>query len=195
MRRTFGVVAFVFLAPSLEVAVAQEPAVDVRIAEAVSPLPESLRDGATVIEYDANWSPNVLRQGSNGITCSHDRPLPNEPPFGVRCVAASVMPQQLMLAKMIGSGMTHTQATAEVRAAKASGKLQTPTVGAMTYLRTGKSAKASTVVWKMLLPGAKAEDLGLPTKPSNGSPYMTSSGTPQAALVMPQTEASLAISR
>lgn len=160
------------------------------IAEAVSPLPESLRAGATVLEYDAHGNSTVLRQGTNGIICSHDRPLPAMP-FGVRCSTEVQERRHEMMEKLLAEGKTHEQAQAAVLSALESGKLPLPPAGTMMYAKTGKTAADAKVLWIMFLPNAKAESLGLPTKQANGSPWMMFSGTPRAHVMIPQTEAHL----
>jgi hypothetical protein len=190
-RCSLNIVAYTLLAMPVSTAAAQEMTADARIAEAVSPLPESLRAGATVVSYDAAGRPKVLRQGSNGITCSRNWPLPTMP-FGVQCYAAALVPQHDMMVKLLASGKSHEDASAEVTKAIESGKLQLPAPGTMTYTRSGKSLTDSKVLWILHLPNAKAESLGLPTTPGHGSPWMMLSGTPRAHVMLPQTEASLA---
>lgn len=192
MQHAFRLFASVSLLLPFHIATGQQPATDATIAEAVSPLPQSLRDGATVVTYDANGNPKVLRQGSNGITCSHDWPVPGAPPFAVRCHSEVLVPEHDKMVKLIASGKSHQQAEAEIEAETEAGTLQLPPPGTMIYFRSGKSASDSKVEWIMLLPNAKAEILGLSTKPSDTSPWMMLSGTPRAHVMLPQTKATLA---
>lgn len=176
---------------TLPVGAAQEASEASLIAEAVSPLPESLRAGAIVGAYDAKGDLKILRRGSNGITCSHGFPSTAQP-FLVQCFTAAMAPQRDMLVKLLASGKSHEEAQAEVAKALESGKLQPPPAGTMTYSKSGKSAEDARVLWIIHLPNAKAESLGLPTEPGQGSPWMMFSGTPRAHVMLPQTEANLA---
>ena len=64
----FASAAVVLFASSM--ASAQQSASATRqIAEAVQILPEDLRDGATVVTYDATGARKVLRQGTNFLEC------------------------------------------------------------------------------------------------------------------------------
>jgi hypothetical protein len=191
MKFCFKVAVSALLTLLAGMAIAQETSTDARIAEAASPLPASLRGGATVVTYDAKGSPKVLRQGSNGITCSRNLPLPTQP-FGVQCYGAALAPQHDMMIRLLASGKSHDEAQAEVTKAIESGKLQLPPAGTISYSRSGKSATDSGVLWIIHLPNAKAESLGLPTEPGQGSPWMMFSGTPRAHVMLPQTEAGLA---
>lgn len=55
-------------------ACAQEPPDEQQIAAAISPLPENLRDGATVLGYHGGRLLS-LREGTNGMTCLADDPV------------------------------------------------------------------------------------------------------------------------
>lgn len=191
MKFHFRAVVSAFLAMPLGIAFAQDASLQSRIAEAVSPLPQSLRAGATVVTYDAKGNVKALREGSNGITCSHGFPLPAQP-FLIQCYTAAMIPQHDMMIKLLASGRSHEEAQAEVAKALESGKLQPLPAGTITYSRSGKSAADAKILWIIHLPNAKAESLGLPTEPGQGSPWMMFSGTPRAHVMLPQTEASLA---
>jgi|SRR5215831_268286 len=61
-----------------------------QIAAAVLPLPEVLRDKATVVGYAPDLSVVTLRQGSNGMVCSVFQPGTDQ--FDMRCYHESFMP-------------------------------------------------------------------------------------------------------
>ncbi len=46
-----------------------QTAEDEKIAQAVKALPESMRDGASVVEYDADGYRTILREGTNSLVC------------------------------------------------------------------------------------------------------------------------------
>ena len=52
----------------------QKKAADQQIEEALSALPESMREDATVKRFDESGSLVVLREGSSAITCRTDDP-------------------------------------------------------------------------------------------------------------------------
>ncbi len=63
-----------FLAAFLPVVHAQET--EEQISLALLALPESYRDGASVVTWDQEGERKVLRQGANGWTCRTDDPAP-----------------------------------------------------------------------------------------------------------------------
>ena len=57
------------------------------IAEATLPLPNQLKDGATVVVTDGDGNRRVVRQGTNALVCSPDGPAPG---FSVNCSDESI---------------------------------------------------------------------------------------------------------
>ena len=53
------------------------PGADQQIHQSLRALPESLRDGATVVGYSESGERVTLKKGSNGMTCWADDPRPN----------------------------------------------------------------------------------------------------------------------
>ena len=159
---------------------------DAQITEAVSPLPESMRATATVVTYDAQGNRMVLREGTGAVVCQPNQPKP-EPGFSVSCYNKVLAPQRDMEAKLRAEGKDAKAVTAAVQAARDAGKLTAPPLGTMMYSRSGKTAEDARVLWVMLMPNMKAEDLGLPTERGQGTPWMMRSGTPGAHVMMPQS--------
>ena len=158
---------------------------DAQITQAVSALPAALRAGATVISYSPKGEPMVLRQGSNDVICN---PNPaNGKGFRVVCYGKSLEQQMNMQAKLAAEGKDMKAVRAAIADARKSGKLPTPPMGTTIYVHSGKTEAAAHELWVVLMPNAKAEDLGLPTKRGNGSPWMMLSGTPNAHIMIPQT--------
>ena len=91
MRGLLTAIFLCMLLPTAAIAqVQQVPPASQQIAAAVLPLPEVMRDHATVFGYARDLSLVTLRQGSNGIVCTAFRPGADE--FDVRCYHESFMP-------------------------------------------------------------------------------------------------------
>lgn len=155
-----------------------------QISQAVSPLPEALRAGATVVTYDAKGEPVVLREGTGSIVCTPDQ---HREGFAVSCYQKILRAQRDMEAKLRAEGKDAKAVQAAVQAARESGKLPAPPQGTMMYMRSGKTEAEAKVLWVMLMPGATAESTGLPTQRGEGSPWLMRAGTPGAHVMMPQS--------
>jgi hypothetical protein len=198
MKGFIRVLAGLIMAVLAGILAGQEMTADAQIAEAVSPLPESAREGATVVTYDAKGNPKVLRQGNNGIICAPSRALPlieglsPGGEFNVQCYGKGLAHEHQMMVKLLAEGKSGKDTATAVQAGVDSGRLQPPPAGTMGYYKFGKTAADARVLWILYLPNATAESLGLPTKPGQGAPWMMLSGTPRAHVMLPQTEAGLA---
>jgi hypothetical protein len=172
----------VFVSPLTPIAADE---LSVQVAQAVSPLPDTLRDGATVVTYDTQGNAKVLRQGTNAIVCQTNQPTPTAA-FAVSCYHQSMKATRDFQAKLRAEGKDAKAIAAEVDEARASGKLSAPAFGTMLYSRSGKSEQDARTLWVMLAPNATAEATGLPTeRPKTGGPWLMNAGKPSAHVMIP----------
>lgn len=158
---------------------------DAYIKAATSALPAALRDGATVVRYDAKGMPQVVRQGTNRIFCIDNS---NAEGFNANCRGDAMRAAADFQALERAQGKDAKALAADMDAAYASGKLKRPPVGTMTYQRSGKTEAEARSMWRMMVPGQTGEDLAMPTKRVNSSsPWMMYSGQAGAHIMMPQS--------
>lgn len=181
MRKIWIATAAVALAASCAgAAVAQSNL----IKQALSPLPAELRAHATVITYSPKGLPETLRWGQNNIYCV--APQAGAKEFSAACFGPVIKAERDFEAREKAEGKDAKTIAADVAAARAHRKLSSPNMGTAIYVRRGKTEADARNLWVVLMPNAKAEDLGLPTKRGNGTPWMMRSGTPQAHIMIPQ---------
>jgi len=163
-------------------------AVDDPVAQAVLPLPEDLRDGATVVTYDADTGERrVLRQGTNSLVC-----WPRNPETGyTRCYHETVGPERDLEARLRAGGASDQDIDAAVAAARADGTIPGSVFGSLAY-RLYEENDRLKLLWMLRVPGATAEQLGMPTGSQRdsslagqGTPWMMLEGTPGAHLMIP----------
>ena len=172
----------VLAAPSL--VSSQELSVEAQVAEAVLPLPDSLRAGATVVIYDARGNPQVLRAGTNSVVCHPN--VAGAPGYFVRCYHKALAQQHNMEAKLFAEGKQLADVQATVQAAIKAGTLNAPPTGTMEYVRRGETREKSILLWVMMMPNATGESTGLSTAESQTAPWLMFAGTPGAHIMMPQ---------
>lgn len=190
MKALIGVAAAVVLlcpmAPLSGIARAQSA--DAQIAEAVKPLPQDLKAGATVVAYDAKTGERkVLRQGTNQIECQ-----PKDPKDGfVRCYNKVTSPRHDMEAKLRAQGKSDEEVTKAIQAALKDGTLKPPPFGTMSY-RYSDDPKRIKLLWVISVPNATPESLGVSTASQrdaalagHGMPWMMLPGTPGAHIMIP----------
>jgi hypothetical protein len=160
---------------------------DPRIAEALKPLPEDLKAGATVVAYDkATGARQILRQGTNQIECQ-----PKADDGFVRCYNKVLAPRRDMDAKLRAEKKSDEQVTAAIQAALKDGTLKPTPFGTMSY-RYSDDPQRIKLLWVMSVPNATPESLGVSTKSQrdaalagHGMPWMMLPGTPGAHIMIP----------
>ena len=158
------------------------------IAQAVTPLPEDLRAGATVLTYDeVTGARKVLRQGTNGIECQPENPKD----FFTRCYSVLVAPRYDFQEKLRAEKKTDKEIQAATEAAYKSGALKVPPTGTMSY-RLSTKDNVIKKLWIVSVPYAKHEDLGVSTVSQrdgalkgHGLPWMMLEGTSGAHIMIP----------
>jgi len=160
---------------------------DDKIKEAVQPLPDDLKAGATVVTYDEKTGERqVLRQGTNYIECQ-----PKAKDGFVRCYNKVLSPRRDMEAKLRASGKSDEEVTKEIQAAMKDGRLKPPPFGTVSYRYSDDPGRIK-LLWVISVPNATPEQLGISTESQrdaalkgNGKPWMMLPGTPGAHIMIP----------
>ncbi len=154
------------------------------VATAVLPLADTLRAGATVVNYADN---QVLRRGTNGITCLTDRPADNR--LSLVCYPSAVEGYMRRGRELSAEGIRGNEYRAILGAEVKTGALYFPS-GVLLRNVSGTINDATGVpdsvrVWvEFLLPFADGAALGIPLFDSGLDPWMMSAGTVAAHVMV-----------
>ncbi len=161
---------------------------DEKIAQAVQPLPEDLRAGAGVFEYNEAGERAVLREASNQVEC---QPL-DEDGF-TTCYPLTTQERRDYSAKLGAGGLEGAELFAAAAKAEEDGIIEASPFGSMIY-RKYENDDRIQLLWVVFLPGATSDDLGMPTASQRdnslagmGRPWMMREGPPGAHLMIPIT--------
>ena len=170
------------------------PPAAAQIAAATLPLPEPMRAGATVLGYRSAAKLELLRKGTNGMTCLAHNPT-DVKRFHVACyhdsLEAFMSRGRALRAEGASAAQTDTVRFAEVE----TGKLKMPAAGAL-YSLTGPAgdfdtakvaAPKSRLLFVVYMPGATQASTGLSTVPLAGQPWLMLPGTPKAHIMFTQS--------
>jgi hypothetical protein len=170
------------------------PPAATQIAAATLPLPEAMRAGATVLGYKTAGKLELLRKGSNGMTCLAHNPSDVDR-FHVACYHDSLEPFMARGRALRAEGKSASQVDTVRFAEVASGKLRMPTSAAL-YSLTGPAgdfdaakvaAPKSRLLFVVYVPGATQQSTGLSTVPLVGQPWLMLPGTPKAHIMFVQS--------
>jgi len=187
MKALIGAAALVALMSPMAVTEARAQSNEDRIKEAVQPLPDDLKTGATVVTYDDKTGERkVLRQGTNFIECQ-----PKAKDGFVRCYNKVLAPRRDMEAKLRAQGKSDKEVSDAIAAAMKSGELKPAPFGTVSY-RYSDDPGRIRLLWVISVPNATPEQLGISTESQrdaalkgNGKPWMMLPGTPGAHIMVP----------
>jgi len=179
MKTTF-VIALAAL--SCSVALAEED----KIAQAVTPLPDDLKAGAGVYEYDDNGNRVTLRKASNHVECQ-----PRDDNGFTTCWGTASAARRDLSAKLSAEGLSGEELQAALSKAEAEGKIKPFPTGTILY-RAYDNDDRIQLLWVVLLPEAASDELAMSTLSQRdnalagqGRPWMMREGTSGAHLMIP----------
>ena len=158
-----------------------------RVAHAKLPLPEDLKDGASVITYNESGERQVLHEGSNMIECR----ARDESSGFTRCYHEDVGGEMDIRAKLTAEGKSNEEIGAAIDAARENGSVNTGVFGSIAY-RLYENDDKLKLLWVLRLPNATSAGLGMPigsqrdnALAGKGLPWMMREGTASAHLMIP----------
>jgi hypothetical protein len=157
------------------------------VTQATLPLPEDLRQGASVYKYDEKTGERVwLRKGTNFAECT-----PRGADGFTWCYNRITAPRRDFSAKLKAQGKSDKEIQDAVAAATKDGTLKAAPFGTMSYRLYGKKDRIQ-LLWVLSVPGATPETIGVSTASQredaiggDGRPWLMLSGTPGAHIMMP----------
>ena len=155
------------------------------IGAAVLPLPDTLRNSATVVRLNDSSQPEVLRKGTNGMVCIADKA--GDAQFDVRCYHENFIPA-VYRAFQLGYQVSGPKVEEEIKAGKLKITDQ-PTAGYRClgpisgYAPSTNSITSDIECWQSIhFPFRTASEIGLPDEAAvppdlqRSVPYVMASG-------------------
>ena len=157
------------------------------IAQAVLPLPEDMRPGATVYTYDKTTGERqVLRAGTNAVECQ-----PKGDDGFTWCYNKVTAPRRDFSAKLRAQKKTDKEIQEAVAEATKTGILTPTPFGTISYRLYGKKDRIQ-LLWVLSVPGATPESIGVSEGSQRdeaikgqGVPWLMLPGTPGAHIMIP----------
>jgi hypothetical protein len=157
------------------------------IAQAVLPLPEDLRAGATVYTYDpATGARKVLREGTNFVECQ-----PRADDGFTWCYNKVTAPRRDLQAKLRAEKKSDKEIQEAVAAATQAGTIKPTPFGTWSYRLYGKKDRIQ-LLWVISVPNATPESVGVSegsqrdeALKGQGVPWLMLPGTPGAHIMVP----------
>jgi hypothetical protein len=168
---------------------AEVPSAEVQTAGAVLAAPAELRDGATVLGFDAQGARVKLREGKNEMICLASDPAKTN--FESDCYHKDLEPFMARGRELLAQKVTGAKRN-EIRNKEVEeGQLPMPREPRTLYVLTGSNFDNATgkvqdsyLRWVIYVPFATPQTTGLSTKGSDGTPWLMSAGTAAAHIMI-----------
>jgi hypothetical protein len=159
-------------------------AADDALETALAAAPRNLREGATVIKWNKDYTHEVLRKGTNRLVCYDQSGWPAEQPFSSQCTSIANL-DRVAQNKKFEAIADPKERAAKIDAAEKDGSRIKPEFGSVFYTASGPSKDQTRTHVTVAVPGATAQSLGLPDNNKMGGVWIMSAGTSQAHLMIP----------
>ena len=153
-------------------------------ARALAAAPRQLREGATVVQWKADFTYETLKKGTNRLFCYDRSGEPGRSPFAVQCTSITNLDRVAQNRKF--EAMTDKAAKqAALDAAEAGGTRVKPEYGSVWYDMNGADQEHARIHVTIAVPGATSQSTGLPDNPKQGGVWIMNAGTTTAHIMTP----------
>jgi hypothetical protein len=180
MRRTVLIVLGVLVVSASLLAQTKDESIDRALAAA----PQQMREGATVIKWNADYTYETLKKGTNRLVCYDRSGEPGRQPFAVQCTSIANLDRVAQNRKFEAISDKAARQTA-IDAAEANGTRVKPEFGSVFFMLSGPDLEHARGHVTIAVPGATAQSLGLPDNPKQGGVWIMNAGTTTAHLMTP----------
>jgi hypothetical protein len=154
------------------------------IERALAAAPRQMRDGATVIKWNADYTYETLKKGTNRLLCYDRSGEPGRQPFAVQCTSIANLDRVAQNRKFEAmSDMAARRAALD--AAEADGTRVKPEYGSVWYDMNGPDQAHARIHVTIAVPGATTKSTGLPDDPKEGGVWIMNAGTTTAHIMTP----------
>lgn len=161
---------------------AQAQSTEQRISDAIMPLPEELREGATVVSVNKSGSRSVRREGTNHMICREDDP--SVAGYFVSCHPKSLDAYFLRDEELAAEGKNSDERRAIIAEEIKSDKLEWPDVSTV-YVLVGLTVENAMPLTVVNIPFANGESTGLSEQRDNHRPWLMRANTVFAHIMVP----------
>ena len=155
------------------------------IARTLLPLSGRTAEGATVVEWNADFTWTTIKEGTNTWVCYDRSGDPNEAPLAVQCTSKANLPRVAQNRRFDTQGTSREERAALVAEAQANGIRIDAEYGSMFVSMNGQNRESTTIHTTIAVPYATAESTGLPESRSQGGAWVMAAGTSEAHIMVP----------
>jgi hypothetical protein len=181
MKWTALMVAGVVILASGAFAQTKEETIDRALAAA----PRQMKDAATVVKWNADFTYETLKKGTNRMVCYDRTGQPGQTqPFSVECTSIANLDRVAQNLK-IEALADKAAVKAAFDKAEADGTRVKPEFGSVWIHMSGPDREHARMHVTVAVPNATTASMGLPDNPRQGGTWIMDAGTTTAHLMTP----------
>jgi hypothetical protein len=154
------------------------------IERALAAAPRQMREGATVIKWNPDFSYETLKKGTNRLVCYDRSGEPGRQPFAVQCTSIGNLDRVAQNRKFEAIA-DRAARQAALDAAEKDGTRVKPEFGSVWLTMNGPDQEHARIHTTIAVPGATTQTLGLPENAQQGGVWIMNAGTSTAHLMIP----------
>jgi hypothetical protein len=152
---------------------------------ALAAAPRQMREGATVVKWNPDFTYETLKKGTNRLVCYDQSGLPTEQPFSSQCTSIGNLERVAQNRRFEATIADRAERQKAIEAAEANGTRVKPEFGSVFYTFAGADQASARMHMTIAVPGATAQSLGLPDNPKTGGAWIMNAGTSTAHIMVP----------
>jgi hypothetical protein len=164
-------------------AFAQAAPADV-IERALSAAPRQAKEGATVIKWNADYTYETLKKGTNRMVCYDRSGEPGAQPFAVQCTSIANLDRVAQNRKFAAIADKDARQKA-MDEAEANGTRVKPEYGSVWLTMNGPDKEHARIHTTVAVPGATTQSTGFPDNNKQGGVWIMNAGTTTAHIMTP----------
>ena len=152
------------------------------IDKALLAAPANLREGATVIKWNPDFTYETVKKGTNRLVCYDRSGQPAQPAFSIECTSLANLERVAQNMRFEAMG---DKRQAMLDAAEKDGTRVKPEYGSVFYNLSGPDRERARSHTTVAVPGATAQSTGLPDNGKAGGAWIMNAGTTTAHIMIP----------
>jgi len=155
------------------------------IERALAAAPGQSRDGAGVIKWNADYTYEMLKEGTNPLVCFDRSGEPGQQAFAVHCTSMANLPREAQNRMFAADSADREALQAMHRASEEAGTRVAPEYGSVFISMNGADQASARTHTTIAVPGATTDSIGIPEAPGQGGAWIMQAGSSYAHIMTP----------
>ncbi len=155
------------------------------IEDALAPIPGRTREATAVIRWNADFTYETLKEGTNRWVCYSRADERDRPAFAVQCTSVANLDRVSQSRRFRAESADSEEEQALVAAAEENGTRVLPEYGSMWVSMNGPDQASAGIHTTVAVPGATGASTGLPENGRAGGAWIMAAGTTTAHIMVP----------